>query len=132
VTVLVKIVVQWLFTGFLCALLAPAFLLLLSIPADTMWVLIASLAVGTPALTFFGAIGGALTVGFSRGGVILALLVLPLYIPVLIFGVGAGQEHLLGASASAQFYWLGLISMISIGLGPFAALAGLRVSVQLQ
>jgi heme exporter protein B len=132
VTVLVKIVVQWLFTGFLCALLAPAFLLLLSIPADTMWVLIASLAVGTPALTFFGAIGGALTVGFSRGGVILALLVLPLYIPVLIFGVGAGQEHLLGASASAQLYWLGLISMISIGLGPFAALAGLRVSVQLQ
>ncbi|NKB97269.1 MAG: heme exporter protein CcmB [Pseudomonadales bacterium] len=132
VTVLVKIIAQWLFTGFLCVLLAPVFSLLLGIPDDVIWILIASLAIGTPALTFFGAVGASLTVGFSRGGVILALLVLPLYIPVLIFGVGAGQEHLLGSSADAQLYWLGFISMISIGLGPFAALAGLRVSVQLQ
>ena len=130
--VLVKIVAQWLLTGFACVLLTPVFVTILDIPFSALGVLLLSLAIGTPALTFLGAIGASLTVGFSRGGVVLALLVLPLYVPVLIFGVSAGQEHLLGASAAAQLYWLGFISMASIGLGPLAALAGLKVSVQMQ
>ena len=130
--VLVKIVAQWLMTGFICVLLTPVFVIILDIPLDGLGVVLLSLAIGTPALTFLGAIGASLTVGFSRGGVILALLVLPLYVPVLIFGVSAGQEYLLGASATAQLYWLGFISMTSLALGPLAALAGLKVSVQLQ
>ena len=132
VAVLVKIVAQWLLTGFICVLLSPVFAMILQIPLASLGVITLTLAIGTPALTFLGAIGASLTVGFSRGGVILALLVLPLYVPVLIFGVSAGQEHLLGASVAAQLYWLGFISMISLALGPLAALAGLKVSVQLQ
>lgn len=130
--VLIKIVVQWLHTGLLLAVLCPVFLLLLDIPEDLLGSLFVSLLLGTPALTFLGAIGAALTVGFGRGGVVLALLVLPLYVPVLIFGVGAGQEQVVGSSTDAQLYWLGFISTIAIGIGPFAALAGLRISVQLQ
>lgn len=132
IAVLAKIVAQWLLTGFMCVLLTPLFFMILGIPFEGFGVILLSIAIGTPALTFLGAIGASLTVGFSRGGVILALLVLPLYVPVLIFGVSAGQEHLLGASAAGQLYWLAFISMISFGLGPLAALAGLKVSVQLQ
>ncbi len=130
--VLIKIVVQWLYTGLLLVLLGPVFVLLLGLPEGLWGRLSLSLLLGTPALTFLGAIGAALTVGFGRGGVVLALLVLPLYVPVLIFGVGAGQEQELGSSADAQLYWLGFISIIAIGIGPFAALAGLKISVQLQ
>jgi len=130
--VLAKIVAHWMHTGFVCVLLSPLLASILQLPSDAMGVLALSLAVGTPALTFLGAIGAALTVGFSRGGVVLALLVLPLFIPVLIFGTQATQEHLLGSSAGPQLYWLAFISMIAVTIGPFAALAGLRISVQLH
>ena len=86
--------------------------------------------VGTPALSLIGAVGAALTVGLKRGGVLLALLVLPLYVPILIFGAGAVTEHLAGIETLAQSYWLGVITMASLTLAPFAVQAALKVSLE--
>ena len=88
------------------------------------------LLVGTPALSLIGAIGAALTVGLRRGGLLLALLVLPLYVPVLIFGAGAVLEQMAGIETMAQIYWLGVITMASLTLAPFAVQAALKVSLE--
>lgn len=130
--VLVRIGVQWCYSGLLIALLAPGLGFLMSVPADALGTLTLALLIGTPALSLLGAMGAALTVGFSRGGVVLALLVLPLFVPVLIFGAGATAAAMRGESASAELAWLGFISMLALSIGPFAATAGLRISVQLQ
>lgn len=130
--VLQRLMVHWLYSGLVITLISPLLGLLLGMSAADLPLLLLSLLLGTPALTLLGGMGAALTVGFSRGGVILALLVLPLFVPVLIFGVGALQEFSIGASASAQLYWLGFISMAALTVGPFATLAGLKISVQLQ
>jgi heme exporter protein B len=131
VAVLVRIVVLWLHTGLLISLLAPVLALALGIP-HVSGRLVLALLLGTPALSFIGAIGASLTVGFSRGGVLLALLTLPLYLPVLVFGAHAVNAVAVGSSGDAQLYWLAFISMLAITIGPFATTAGLRISLQLQ
>ena len=98
--------------------------------SDYLPILMLTLVLGTPALSLFGAVGAALTVGLRRGGVLLALLILPLYVPVLIFGAGAVTEHMAGVATDAQIYWLAAITMLALTVAPFAVHAALRVSVE--
>ena len=130
--VLVRIAVQWLSTGVLLALLSPLLCVMLGIPLDVIGIVMVALLVGTPAVSLLGALGAALTVGFSRGGTILGLLVLPLLLPVLVFGTSAINQAVAGMEYQAQLYWMGFISMLSLTIGPLATTAGLRISLQVQ
>lgn len=127
---LAKVLVHWSFSGLAMTLLAPVAALILYLPETALPTLMAGLLVGTPALSLIGAVGAALTVGLRRGGLLLALLVLPLYIPILIFGAGAVLEQMAGIETMAQIYWLGVITMASLTLAPFAVQAALRVSLE--
>ena len=127
---LAKILVHWVFSGLAMTLLAPVAALILYLPVSALPTLLATLALGTPALSLIGAVGAALTVGLRRGGLLLALLVLPLYIPILIFGAGAVLEQMAGIETMAQIYWLGVITMASMTLAPFAVQAALKVSLE--
>ena len=88
-----------------------------------------SLLLGTPVLSLLGAVGAALTVGLKRGGLLLALLILPLYIPVLILGSGALQAALQGLPATGHLLWLASLTALAVTLTPFAIGAGLKISV---
>lgn len=130
VPVLAKVAVQWCLTGLAMTLLAPLAALLLYMPAAALMATMLTLLTGSPALTLFGAVGAALTVGLKRGGVLLALLILPLYVPTLIFGAGAITLAMSGADVSAQIYLLTAISMLSVTVAPFAVQAALRISLE--
>ena len=130
--VLVRIFVQWLGTGLLITLLAPLLCLFLGLPNHTIGLTMLVLLVGTPGLSLLGAVGAAMTVGFSRGGILLGLLVLPLFLPILVFGASAINQAVTGVSSSAQVYWLAFISMVALTIGPFATTLGLKISLQLQ
>lgn len=127
---LAKVLVHWVFSGLAMTLLAPVAALILYLPASALSTLMLGLLIGTPALSLIGAVGAALTVGLKRGGALLALLVLPLYVPILIFGAGAVLEQMGGIETMAQIYWLGVITMASLTLAPFAVQAALRVSLE--
>ena len=103
---------------------------MLSMPAQAVGVLMLCLVLGTPALSLLGAVGAALTVGLRKGGVLLALLVLPLYLPVLVFGVGAVTDRMAGMPVSAQIYWLAGFTMLALTLSPFAVAAAVKISVE--
>ncbi|MGM0535113.1 MAG: heme exporter protein CcmB [Pseudomonadota bacterium] len=126
---LAKVAVHWLVTGLPLALMAPLLGIMLSLPAGSYAVLALSLALGSASLSLVGAIGAALTVGLARGGVLLSLLVLPLYIPVLIFGAGAVQAAILGDGVSAHLAILGALLAVSLSLAPWAIAASLRISI---
>jgi heme exporter protein B len=128
--ILAKILVHWMFSGLAMTLLAPVAALILFLPASSLPMLMGGLLVGTPALSLIGAIGAALTVGLRRGGLLLALLVLPFYVPILIFGAGAVIEQMAGIETMAQIYWLGVITMVSMTLAPFAVHIALKVSLE--
>jgi heme exporter protein B len=123
------VLAHWLFSGLPLVLLAPLLGLMLGLPAEKLPILLLSLLLGTPVLSLLGAIGAALTVGLKRGGLLLALLILPLYIPVLIFGSGALQATLQGFSATGHLLWLASLSLLAITLAPFAIAAGLRIGL---
>ncbi len=127
---LAKVLAHWAFSGLAMTLLSPVAALILYLPASALPTLMLGLLIGTPALSLIGAVGAALTVGLKRGGALLALLVLPLYVPVLIFGAGAVLERMAGIETMAQIYWLGVITMASLTLAPFAIQAALRVSLE--
>ena len=120
---------HWLLTGLPLALMAPILGIMLALPAGSYAVLALSLALGTASLSLIGAIGAALTVGLARGGVLLSLLVLPLYIPVLIFGAGAVQAAIFGEGVSAHLAILGALLAASLMLAPWAIAASLRISI---
>jgi heme exporter protein B len=122
-----KAIAHWLTTGLPLVVVAPVLGLMLNVDMSTMgWVSLTLLA-GTPALTFIGLIGAALAVTLRRGGLLLAVLVLPLTIPVLIFGVAAANAAIAGQSAfGPPFTILCALSLASFVLGPFAAAAALR------
>jgi heme exporter protein B len=124
-----KIVAHWLFSGLPLVLIAPVLGVLLHLPGEVLGVLVLSLLLGTPVLSMIGAIGVALTVGLRRGGVLMPLLVLPLYAPVLIFGASAVESALIGAPAAAQLYFLAAMLALAVTLAPFAAASALRVSL---
>ena len=132
VVVGVRIFAQWLSSGGVMILLSPLLCLMLGMDASLIPLVMLSLLVGTPALSLLGAVGASLTVGLSRGGALLGLLVLPLFLPILIFGAGAINEQIVGVGNTAQLYWLFFISMVALGIGPFAATAGLKISLQMQ
>ncbi|GKW50593.1 heme exporter protein CcmB [Halomonas sp. NCCP-2165] len=127
--VLAKVMVHWLLTGLPLALMAPVLGLMLGLPAGSHLILMLALALGSASLSLVGAIGAALTVGLARGGVLLSLLVLPLYIPVLIFGAGAVQAALLGDGVGAHLAILGALLALAVMLAPWAIAAALRISV---
>ena len=126
---LAKVAVHWLLTGLPLALMAPLLGIMLSLPAGSYAVLALSLALGSASLSLIGAIGAALTVGLARGGVLLSLLVLPLYIPVLIFGAGAVQAAIYGDGVSAHLAILGALLAVALSLAPWAIAASLRISI---
>ncbi|KPX68201.1 Heme exporter protein B [Pseudomonas amygdali pv. lachrymans] len=127
--VLSKVLAHWVFSGLALVLLSPLLALMLGLPVRCLPVLMVSLLLGTPVLSLLGAVGAALTVGLKRGGLLLALLILPLYIPVLILGSGALQAALQGMPATGYLLWLGCLSVLAITLTPFAIAAGLKISV---
>ena len=130
VLVLGKVLSHWLVSGVPLVLIAPLLGVQYGLSAQALGVLVVSLLLGTPVLSLIGAVGAALTLGLRGGGVLVSLLVLPLYIPVLIFGAGAVLEQMSGIETRAQIYWLGVISMASLTLAPFAVQAALRVSLE--
>jgi len=109
--------------------MAPLVALVLRLPVDALPVLLASLALGTPVLTLVGAIGVALTVSLRSGGPLLALLLLPMYVPVLIFAAGAVDRAAAGASAAAPLYLLAALLVIALALAPLAIAAALRIAL---
>jgi len=125
---LAKTVAHWLVAGLPLALLAPVLALLLQLPALAMPALVASLLLGTAVLSLVGAIGAALTVGLRRGGLLLSLIVLPLYIPVLIFGASAVQAAAQGLAYGGQLAALGALLALALPLAPFAIASGIRIS----
>ncbi len=127
--VLAKVLAHWAFSGLALVLLAPLFGLMLGLPLHTLPVLLLSLLLGTPVLSLLGAVGAALTVGLKRGGLLLALLILPLYIPVLILGSGALQAALQGLPAAGHLLWLASLTALAVTLTPFAIAAGLTIGV---
>ncbi|AKX44068.1 heme transporter [Thiopseudomonas alkaliphila] len=126
---LAKVAAHWLFSGLALVLLAPVLALMLGLPAACIPDLLLSLLLGTPVLSLLGAVGAALTVGLKRGGLLLALLILPLYIPVLILGSGTLQAALQGLPTTGYLLWMACLTVLSITLTPFAIAAGLSISV---
>ncbi len=128
-SVLAYVLAQWLLTGFLLALLSPLFALMLGLEPTAIPALAGSLLLGTAVLSLVGGIGAALTVGLRRGGMLISLLILPFYMPVLIFGSGAVQAALAGAPAAPYLAILGAMLCMAVALAPLAIAAGLRISV---
>jgi len=126
---LAKSIAHWLVTGLPLAILAPVLALLLQLPSAAMPALISSLLLGTAVLSLIGAIGAALTVGLRRGGLLLSLIVLPLYIPVLIFGASAVQAAAEGFAYRGQLAVLSALLALALPLTPFAVASAVRVSV---
>jgi heme exporter protein B len=128
--VLAKTLAHWLVTGLPLIVAAPLLALLLDMGRDGFAVLVGSLVVGTPSLSLIGAIGAALTLGARRGGVLMSLLILPLYIPVLIFGAGAVDAALSGLSPRPHLLLLAGILAAALPLAPLAGAAALRQSLE--
>lgn len=129
IQVLAKSLAHWLLTGFALTLLSPVLALLLQLPSQGMWALILSMAMGTATLSFIGAIGAALTVGLRKGGLLLSLIILPLYVPVLIFGVSAVQAAVDGFDYIPYLAILGALLALAAILAPMAISASVRISV---
>ena len=128
--VAIKALAHWITTGLPLVLAAPALGLLLSLPGEAYLWLTLSLALGTPALSVIGTFGAALTVGLKRGGLLLSLLVLPLYVPTLIFGAEAVRRGAEGAAPQTPLLMLAGITLGCVALMPFASAAAIRVNLR--
>jgi heme exporter protein B len=127
----IKSFAHWLTTGVPLALIAPLLGLLLNLPVAAWPLLVLAMLVGTPAVSFVAAIGASLTLGLRRSGLLLALLVLPLYVPVLIFGVAAASAAVVGpASPWPPLFMLCALSLASVVLAPIAAATALRTALR--
>lgn len=127
--ILAKVASHWLVSGLPLVILAPVFASMLALPGQGLLPLIASLLIGTPILTLLGAVGMALTVGLSRSGLLLAVLILPLYVPVLVFGTGVVDSALNSLGTAGLLSLLGAMLVLAISLAPLAIIAALRISV---
>jgi heme exporter protein B len=130
VLVLGKIVAHWMLSGLPLALIAPVLGLQFDMSAQALWILVLALLLGTPVLSMIGAIGAALTLGLRGGGVLVSLLVLPLCIPVLIFGAGAVEAVNGGMSAVSNLALLGAFMLFALVFTPFVAAQALRISME--
>jgi heme exporter protein B len=128
--VLGKVFAQWLVAEVPLVLIAPLLGVQFDLAPNALIILFVSLLMGTPVLSLIGSIGAALTLGLRGGGVLIALLILPLYIPVLIFGAGAVDASIIGASPQANVYLLGAVLVISLVFAPWATSAALRISLE--
>lgn len=127
--VLAKVIAHWMVSGLPLTLMTPLLAVMLFLPEQGFGAIVLSLLLGTPTLSLIGAIGAGLTVGLRKGGVLITLLVLPLYIPVLIFGTGAVQAAINGLPITGYLAILGAILVLGLVLAPLAIAAGLRISV---
>jgi len=128
--VLGKALAHWLVTGIPLVLMAPVLGIQYDLPGDALAILTISLLLGTPVLSLIGAIGAALTLGLRGGGVLVSLLVLPLYIPILIFGAGAVEASMAGVEFDAHLSLIGAFLLVSLVFAPWAAASSLRVSLE--
>lgn len=128
--VLGKVVAHWLISGVPLVLMSPLLGLQFGLGGEALLMLVLTLLLGTPVLSLIGAIGAALTLGLRGGGVLVSLLVLPLYIPVLIFGAGAVEASAAGLGAEGHLSLMGAILIMALLLAPWASAAALRISVE--
>ncbi len=125
-----KIVAHWLVSGLPVVLIAPVLGLQFDLPGRSLGLLMLSLLLGTPILSLIGAVGAALTLGVRGGGALLSLLILPLYIPALIFGAGAVEADLAGLGAEGHLSLLGAVLVVSLFFAPWASTLALRVALE--
>ena len=130
IAVLAKTAAHWITTGLPLIVVSPLLALILNMEMSGWLTLIAAMFLGTPTLSLIGGIGAALTVGVRRGGVLVSLLVLPLYVPVLIFGVGAVEAAIGGLSQRPHLLILGAAALLSVVLAPLASAAALRLNLE--
>lgn len=128
--VVAKALAHWLTTGLPLTLLSPLLALMLHLPAEGLPALVATLALGTPVMSLVGGIGAALTLGARRGAALLPLLVLPLYIPVLIFGAAAVEAAVAGLDLLPRLGFLAGFLFAALALGPWASAAALRQALE--
>jgi heme exporter protein B len=128
--VLGKIMAQWFVSEVPLILIAPLLGMQFHLPSQTLIVLTITLLIGTPVLSLIGSIGAALTLGLRGANVLVALLILPLYIPVLIFGAGAVDASITGGEVAANIYLLAALLAVSLVFAPWATSAALRISVE--
>lgn len=127
--VLAKVLAHWCVTSLPLIIASPFLGAMLFLQGDTLWVVMLTLLIGTPILSMISAIGAALTVGLRKGGVLIAIIALPLYVPVLIFGTSAIQAAATALPFVGQLAYLGALLALAVTFAPFAIAAGLRVSV---
>jgi heme exporter protein B len=125
-----KIIAHWIVSGLPLVLLAPVLGLQFDLDVDALGILVLALLLGTPLLSLIGAIGAALTLGLRGGGVLLSLLVLPLYVPTLIFGAGAVEAHVSGLTAGGHLSLLAAMLVVALFFAPWATTAALRIALE--
>jgi heme exporter protein B len=125
-----KVAAHWLVSGLPLVLMAPVLGIQFDLDTGALGVLMLALLLGTPLLSMIGAIGAALTLGVRGGGVLLSLLVLPLYVPALIFGAGAVESHISGLGAGGHLSLLAAILILAALFAPWAATAALRIALE--
>ena len=130
IVVMAKVCAHWLLTGLPLVLISPLVALQYRLGEEQVVPMMWSLLLGTPALSMIGAIGAALTLGLRGGGILLSLLILPLYIPVLVYGAGAIAAAATNAPQQAYYMLLGALTVLSMALGPWATSAALRFSLE--
>ncbi len=124
-----KIVSHWLMTGLPLTLLSPLLAMMLFVNEQGIVAIALSLLLGTPTLSLIGSVGAALTVGLRKGGVLIAILILPLYIPVLILATEMIKTGMSGGDYTGHIFWLGALLAIAVGLAPIATSAGVKISL---
>ena len=128
--VLAKAIAHWLMTGLAVTLLAPLMGLMLNLPGEAYLPLIAGLLIGTPSLSLLGGVGAALVLGARRGGALIGLLVLPLFLPALIFGISAVEAVLIGMPLAPHLLILAALLAVALPVGAFGAAAALRLALE--
>jgi heme exporter protein B len=128
--VLGKVLAQWLVSEVPLAVVAPLLGVQFDLEPRTLWILFISLLIGTPVLSLIGSIGAALTLGLRGGGVLIAVLILPLYVPVLIFGAGAVDASIVGGNIQANMLLLAAFFVLALVFAPWATSAALRISLE--
>lgn len=128
--VLGKVAAQWVTSELPLVCMAPLLGVQFGLSSETLRVLLITLLLGTPVLSLIGSVGAALTLGLRSSSVLISILVLPLYIPVLIFGAGAVEATIIGMSSAAHIYLLGAVLVLALIFAPWATAAGLRISLE--
>lgn len=128
--VLGKITAHWLVTGLPLVLVAPVLGLQFDLPTNALGLLVVGLVLGTPVLSLIGGVGAALTLGLRGGGVLLSILVLPLYIPVLIFGAGSVEAAMVGLDVEGHLSLLGAMLLLALVAAPVVVAAALRIALE--